>query len=111
LTLIAERQAITGSIRQAFFAAVDGIKSGYEKGRVLQALLKRTDLPSEVVVDAIDAAATIGGYEAGQVLQTAARTQSISGAARDAYVRAADGLGEYEQGQALAALVRNERRK
>ena len=92
-------------------SAPPGDAGGYEKGRVLQALLKRTDVPSDVLVDALNEAGKIGGYEASQVLQVAARNQDITGPARETYVRVADSLSQHEQGQALAALVRNERRK
>ena len=106
------RNSIEGQQRAPFFAAVESIDSSYERGRVLQAVLKRSDLSDETLLAALQAVGAMSsGYEASQVLQTAARNHTIIGAARDAYMKAAQRLGDYEQSQALAALVRNEKRQ
>jgi hypothetical protein len=105
------RQSIEGPQRAPFFAAVETIGGGYERSRVLQTVLKRTDLSPESLMSALQAASTMSsGYELSQVLQAAARNHRITGAARDLYIQAADRLGEYEQSQALAALVRSEKK-
>lgn len=105
------QQGIEGT-RDPFFAVVSTLSSAYEKGRVLQAVLRRADVSSGTLLAALNAAGTIGsGYETSQVLQTAARAHEINGPARDVYMKIADRLGDYEQTQALAALARNERRK
>jgi hypothetical protein len=111
LTLIVQRQAIDARLRASFFAAVRDLDSDYETGRVLKGLLDRPDVPSEVLLDALNEAGRLGGYEASQVLQTAARNHNITGAAKDAYMRVAARLGDYEEGQALAALARSERHR
>ena len=98
-------------MRKPFFALLETVSSSYEKGRVLQTLLRRGALPEDAVAEVLRATGTIdSSHEAGQVLQLTARTQSITGSAREAYIKIADRLGSHEQNQALAALVRSERR-
>lgn len=106
------KNPIEGGLRAPFFAAVEKISSAYERGRVLQSLLRRTDLSQESLLGVLQAARGMNsGYEASQVLQAVARKYSLTGAARDLYVDVAGRLGDYEQSQALAALVRNEKRR
>ena len=106
------RSSIEGPQRAPFFAAVESLGSSYERGRVLQAVLKRNDVSEETLLSVLRAASGMtSGYETSQVLQIAARNHVISGPARDVYIKTADRLGDYEQSQALAALVRNEKRR
>jgi uncharacterized protein YukE len=105
------KSSIEGPQRAPFFAAVETIGSGYERSRVLQSILRRSDISADTLESALRAASTMpSGYETSQVLQTAARHHAITGVARDIYIKLADRLGQYEQSQALAALVRNEKK-
>lgn len=104
------KNPIEGSLRAPFFAAVESVGSGYERGRVLQAVLRRPDLSQDSLLAVLRAARTMsGGYETSQVLQAVARNHTVSGPAKDLYVETAERLGEYEQSQALAALVRSQK--
>jgi beta-lactamase regulating signal transducer with metallopeptidase domain len=108
---VLRQNGVEGSARAPFFKAVNALSSGYERGRVLQAVVKKTDVSAETLREVLRAATAMSGYELSQVLQTVARNHAITGALRDAYMDAADKLSGYEQNQALAALVRSERRK
>jgi beta-lactamase regulating signal transducer with metallopeptidase domain len=106
LTQVVKQQPIDSAQAQ-FFAAVETIESGYERSRVLKALLSRGDLSQESLLAVLRATRGIdGGYETSQVLQTLARNYAITGPARDLYVATAERLGDYEQAQALAALAK-----
>jgi beta-lactamase regulating signal transducer with metallopeptidase domain len=101
------KNPVEGALRAPFFAAVESIDSGYERGRVLQAVLRNTSLSQDSLLAVLRAARSMsGGYETSQVLQAVARTHNLTGPARDLYVETAGRLGEYEQSQALAALGR-----
>jgi hypothetical protein len=109
LVQIAARRPI-GAVREPFFRAVSGVGSSFERGRVLQEVLKQSTVPEDVMVSALLSTGSMGGgFEASQVLQAAAR-HPLTGRARDLYIDAASHLDSYQQGQALGALVRNERR-
>jgi hypothetical protein len=105
------QNAIEGSARPAFFAAVETIGSDYERGRVLQAVVRKAGTGSETLRAVLRSASAMHGYELSQLLQLMARTTTVSGDLRNAYVAAADRLDGYEQTQALAALARSERRQ
>ena len=108
---VAKSQSVDGPLRAPFFKGVETISSAYERGRVLQAVVKRGNLPPATIVAVLRAAQNMSsGHEASQVLLAVAATHQISGEARDAYVDAAGRLGDYEQGRTLAALVKAERR-
>lgn len=107
---VVKQQAIEAPVRDPFFAVLETVGSSHEKGRVLKALLGRTEISEATLLDVLNEAGTLGGHEGSQVLQAAARLQTISGPARELYLKAADRLGEHEQNRALAALVRSERR-
>jgi beta-lactamase regulating signal transducer with metallopeptidase domain len=110
LLKVAKAHTIDATLRGPFFAAVDAVKSPYEKGRVLQTVVKRAETPAETILAVLRSASTLSGsYERSQVLLAVAASHQISGPARDAYIEAAEKLGEYEQGRALTALVKNER--
>jgi len=109
LVQIAGRRSI-GAVREPFFQAVSHVGSAFERGRVLQAVLKQPDVPQDVLVSVLLAIESVGAFEASQVLQAAAPQRELTGHARDLYVSAASRLGAFEQGQALAALARTDRR-
>ena len=89
---------------------MDSIGSAYERGRVLQAVVKRGSLSPETVVAVLRSAQGMAsGHETSQVLMAVATTQPISAEARDLYIAAAGRLGNYEESRALSALVKNER--
>ena len=109
---VAKSQSIDGPLRAPFFKGVDSIASSFERGRVLQAVVKRGNLPSETLVAVLRATQNMdSGHEASQVLLAVAATHAISGEARDLYITTAGRLGDYEQGRTLSALVKSEGRK
>jgi hypothetical protein len=110
LTEVLKQNGIEGNARASFFRVAAGLKSPYERGRVLQMVINRPDASTETLRAAIDATRGMGGYELSQVLLAVARGREISGPLRDAYVHAADRLSGYDQDQVLSALVRSERR-
>ena len=108
---VAKSQSIDGPLRAPFFKGVETLSSSYERGRVLQAVVKGGTLPQETLVAVLRSTASMtSGHEASQVLLAIAATQKISGEARDLYVSTAERLGDYEQGRSLTALVKAERR-
>jgi hypothetical protein len=112
LLQIASRQRFEETLRAPFFRAVDSIGSAFERGRVLQAVARRTDASPDTILEVLRATAGVkSGFEASNVLLAVASTHPVSGPARDAYIDAAQKLGDFEQGRVLSALVRNERRK
>jgi beta-lactamase regulating signal transducer with metallopeptidase domain len=111
LQAVLRQNGVEGRVRAPFFSAANTIDSAYERGRVLEAVVKRTDASEETLRSVLQSSRALGGYELSQLLQALARTHTLSGGLRDAYVEAATRLGDYEQGQALTALVRSERRK
>jgi beta-lactamase regulating signal transducer with metallopeptidase domain len=108
---VLKQSGVEGSLRAPFFKVVSGMSSGYEKGRVLQALVKRPDVSNETLREVLRSTRGMSGYERSQLLIAVAGARTLTGDLRDAYVDAADGLSGYEQGQVLAALVRSERRR
>ena len=112
LIQIAKQQPIEGSIRTAFFRAVDSIDSAFERGRVLKAVAQRPDASPETILAVLQAAKGVSSnFEAAHVLLTVAASHPVAGPARDAYIDTAEKLGDFEQGRVLSALVKNERRK
>jgi hypothetical protein len=108
---VLKQNGIEGNARGPFFKTVAGISSGYERGRVLQAVVRKPDTASETLREALRASAGMSGHELSQLLQLVARTHAVSGDVRDAYLAAAERLSGYEQDQVFAALVKNERAK
>ena len=105
------RQNGIEAARTPFFAAADTIHSGYERGRVLEAVVRRTDVSADTLRAVLQSARAMNGHELSQLLQIIARSHALSGDLREAYVSAANRLGGYDQTQALAALARSERRQ
>ena len=109
---LAKSQPVDGPLRAPFFKGVDTISSSYERGRVLQAVVKRGSLSTETVVAVLRSTQSMdSGHEASQVLLSIAGTYPISGEARDLYITTAGRLGNYEESRALSALVKSERRQ
>lgn len=96
-----------------FLAAAEGISSGYERARVLSAVLAQDRLPASALVATLRVVATISGdYEISQLLRQVVMTHAVAGEVRDAYLAAADRLRDgSEKDQAYAALVRAERQR
>ena len=111
LQQVLRQNGVEGALRQPFFATVNTLKGEYERGRVLQAVVRRGNASPDTVRDVLQSARALNGYELSQLLQLIARSGSLTGDLRDVYVSAADRLGNYDQSQALAALARSERRK
>ena len=108
---VAKSQPIDGPLRAPFFKGVDTIASSFERGRVLQAVVKRGNLSPETVVAVLRSTQSMdSGHEASQVLLSIAGNYPISGEARDLYITTAARLGNYEESRALSALVKSERR-
>jgi hypothetical protein len=112
LIQIAQTHALDSALRPTFFRAVENVESPFERGRILQSIVKQPDVPAETILAVLRAAsATRGSFETSQVLLAVAARHSLTGPARDAYIDAAEKLGSFEQGQVLTALVKNERRR
>ncbi len=108
---VLKQSGVEGSLRTPFFKVVSGMSSGYEKGRVLQAVVRKPDVSAETLREVLRSTQGMSGYELSQLLIAVAGARTLSGDLRDAYVDAAERLSGYEQGQVLAALVRSERRR
>jgi len=108
---VLRQNGIEGPARAPFFKTVAGLSSAYERGRVLQTVVKKPGTTVETMRDVLRASNGMSGYELSQLLQLIARTHTLSGETRDAYLAAAERLSGYEQDQVFAALVKNERRK
>jgi hypothetical protein len=102
---------VEGTVRAPFFAAVDTIDGNHDRGRVLQAVVRKSGVSADTMRAVLRSASRMDGYELSQLLQAIAANYVVAGDVRDAYMTAADRLGDYEQGQVMAALVRAERRR
>ena len=108
---VLKANGIEGAARAPFFKVVGHLDSSYERGQVLQAVVRRPETSTETLRAVLNATSGMSGYDLSQVLQLIANTHSITGDLREAYVRAAEKLSGYEQGQVMTALVKSERRK
>ena len=106
---VLKQNGVEGTVRGPFFKAVGGVSSGYERGRVLQAVVKKPGISNGTLIEVLRASSGLSGYELSQVLQLIARTHAVSADVRDAYLTAAERLSGYEQDQVFAALIKNER--
>jgi beta-lactamase regulating signal transducer with metallopeptidase domain len=97
------------AVRAPFFTVVGTIGGAYERGRVLQAVVRKPGTSDDTLRLVLQSSRAMTGYELSQLLQLVARSHALNGDLRDAYVAAADRLGGYEQTQTLAALARSER--
>jgi hypothetical protein len=101
---------VEGSERAPFFTAVNSLKGSYERGRVLQAVVRRSDASNGTLRDVLDSAKTMSGYDLSQLLIATANAHALTGSLRDAFLDDANRLSGYDQGQVMTALVRSERR-
>ena len=108
---VLKRASIEGNARAPFFKVVAAVSSGYERGRVLMAVVKKPDTSNETILEVLRAAKGMSGYELSQLLIAVAGSRTLTGDVRDAYLDAADKLSGYDQGQVMTALVKSERRR
>jgi beta-lactamase regulating signal transducer with metallopeptidase domain len=108
---VLKQNVVEGVARAPFFRMVANVSSGYERGRVLQAVVRKAGTSSETLRDVLRAASGMSGYELSQLLQLVARSHALTGDVREGYLTAADRLSGYEQNQVFAALIKNERSK
>jgi len=106
---VLKQNGVEGAARGAFFRTVAGVSSGYERGRVLQTVVRKPGTSSATLLEVLRASSGMSGHELSQLLQLIARTQPLAGDVREAYLSAAERLSGYEQNQVFAALVKNER--
>jgi beta-lactamase regulating signal transducer with metallopeptidase domain len=102
---------VEGPVRAPFFKVVSHMSSGYEKGRLLQAVVKKPGVSDDTIREVLRSSRGTSGYELSQLLMTVAAARPLTGDLRDAYLDAADHLSGYDQSQVLAALVKSERRR
>ena len=98
-------------MRAPFFSAANSLSGNYERGRVLQAVVKKPGVSNDTLRAVLQSSRSMSGYDLSQLLQAVANTHVVSGDLRSAYLDAADRLSGYEQGQVMTALVKSERRK
>ena len=109
---VLKQNSIEGAARAPFFTVVGSISGSDERGRVLQAVVRKSEISDDTLLAVLKACGQMpGGYERSQVLLLVASSHTLSGSLRDAYIDAADRLGSYEQGQVMTALVKSERRR
>ena len=108
---VLRQNGVEGPARAAFFRVVGTLHSGYERGRVLQAVVRKPGVSSDTLRAVLQSTHGMGGYELSQLLIALAGAHVLNGDLREAYLDAADRLASYEQGQVMSALVKSERRK
>jgi hypothetical protein len=108
---VLRQSGVEGAVRAPFFKVVSRMSSGYEKGRVLQAVVKKPDVSDDTLREVLRSSRGMSGYELSQLLIAVAGARTLTGDLRTAYLDATDHLSGYEQSQVLAALVRSERRR
>jgi hypothetical protein len=102
---------IEGPVRAPFFKVASAVNSGYEKGQLLEAVVKRPGVSDDTLREVLRSTRGMSGYELSHLLQAVAAVRTLTGPLREAYLDAADRLSGYEQSQVLTALVKSERRK
>jgi beta-lactamase regulating signal transducer with metallopeptidase domain len=107
---VLKQSGVEGAARAPFFRVVSGISSGYERGRVLQAVVRKSDATDDTLRAVLQATKGMSGYELSQLLMAVANARPLTGTLRDVYLDAADRLSGYDQSQVLSALVKSERR-
>jgi hypothetical protein len=97
-----------GAARDAYLGAATGIRSDYEKHRVLSRLTE-TELSEEQLVALLTAAKEIGSdYELASLLVEVSSGRTLDGRSREAYIAATETIGsDYERRRALTALLDN----
>jgi hypothetical protein len=108
---VLQHNSVEGALRTPFFKVVNGVNSSYERGRILQAVVKKPDVSTDTLREVLRSTHGMAGFELSQLLIAVAETHPVTGDLRTAYLDAADRLGTYEQGQVMTALVKSERRR
>ena len=108
---VLKQGGVEGVVRAPFFRVVSRMSSGYEKGRVLQAVVRKPDVSDDTLREVLRSSRGMSGYELSQLLIAVAGARTLTGDLRTVYLDATDHLSGYEQSQVLAALVRSERRR
>jgi beta-lactamase regulating signal transducer with metallopeptidase domain len=108
---VVKQSGVEGGLRAPFFRAVARVSSGHERGRLLQAVVKKPGVSTDTLREVLRSTTNMSGYELSQLLQAVATTHAITGDLREAYLDTADRLSGYEQGQVLTALIKSERRR
>jgi hypothetical protein len=106
-----KRSGVVGSVRAPFFKVVSGLCSGYVRGRLLQAVVRKPGVSDDTLREALRSSRGMSGYELSQLLIAVAAARPLTGDLREAYLDAADRLSGYDQSQVLSALVKSERRR
>lgn len=97
------------ALADAFFRAVNTIKSDYEHRGVLSALLKRRTLGQEVLSRMLESAALMSSdYEKATFLLEASSAYNGEGRLHNSFLRTVDTIkSDYERGRVLSALLKN----
>jgi hypothetical protein len=95
-----------GAARDAYLGAADGIRSDYEKHRVLTPLAK-AELSDEQLIALLSTAKGIGSdYELTTLLIEVSEGRTLEGRVRDAYLEATETIAsDHERRRALTALL------
>ena len=76
---VAKKGGLVTSTKTAYFDLVKGIRSPYEQGRVLRSVTASTNLPEDVMSDAVKASQTMSGdYERRQFLSSSMARQPVT---------------------------------
>ncbi|HYT73205.1 MAG TPA: M56 family metallopeptidase [Vicinamibacterales bacterium] len=108
---VLKQNGVEGDVRAPFFRVLARVTSSYDRGRVLQAVARRTDVNNDTLRAVLQATSGMSGYDLSQVLLAVANSHVLTGTLREAYLDAADRLSGYDQGQVMTALVKSERRR
>jgi hypothetical protein len=109
---VAPRLKDDATLRPVFFGALGGLKSDYERRRVLSILADDARIDNDTLMALLHASAQIrSSYDRATLLSAVAQRHHLQGPARDAYLAAARTISSrYDQDRALAALTRSEMR-
>jgi hypothetical protein len=101
-------KASTEAIAQpVFFEAVNGIKSDYDRARVLTAALETKDLSNDALKLVVTSATGLSSdYEEAQVLIAAAKVTKDDDVRKQLVEAARTIRSDYERGNALAAATK-----
>ena len=108
MMVIAESYLNDDATRSAYLTAVGTIDSDYERGRVLSALLKKSDLSEEILTHTLRTAAAISSdYEKARLLIAIASGMMKAPALRHAYLETTGTIGSnYEKARVLLELLK-----
>ena len=69
---VLRQNGVEGSVRAPFFAAVNALGSSYERGRVLEAVVRKSGTSIDTMRAVLQSSRSMGGYELSQLLQLVA---------------------------------------